>query len=332
MERRPFEFEGVVRLTKLGAGYLFACFVIGFAALNTGNNSLYIALSTMLGLLIVSGIASKDGLRAIEVEALHLGEAWAGKPASGTLRIRNRSRIWTVRDLIVTGPHLSEPLFVPEIERRGTIDATAGFLFERRGRVSLARVDLYTRFPFGFFTKKRRIRLDGGAIVYPRLLADRALRDELAPATGDRSPRNAPGAGSELFAFRDYVRGDSLRHVHWKKSASVGRWVMKQSQQDANPIVAITFDPFMPHGGDRESFERLVCEAATAVRDAIDDGYDVHFHLGRQASLVGASDRGRAAWEALALVEPQLEAPVPFTGPGVVLFSLRSRERDARTA
>ncbi|MFA6957400.1 MAG: DUF58 domain-containing protein [Thermoanaerobaculia bacterium] len=332
MQRRPFEFEGVVRLTKIGGGYLLFTFVIGFAALNTGNNSLYIALSAMLGLLIASGIASKDGLRAIDVEVAHLAEAFAGKPANGTIRVRNRSRLWTVRDLIITGPHLAEPVLVPVVERRDSTQVSATFLFERRGRVNLTRVDLYTRFPFALFTKKRRVQLTGGAIVYPRLLADDTMRNDFAPAMGDRNPRNAAGPGSEIFAFREYVRGDSLRHVHWKKSASLGRWVMKQSQQEANPIVAITFDPCLPPGEARERFETLVSEAATAVRNAIDNGYDVHFHLGRQASLVGQPDRGIAAYEALALVEPLAEAPVPFGGTGVILYSLRSGNREARTA
>ncbi len=332
MERRPFEFEGVVRLTRIGGGYLIFTFVIGFAALNTGNNSLYITLAAMLGLLIVSGMASKDGLRGISVEVAHLDEAWAGKPAKGTLRISNRSRIWTVCDLIVTGPHLTAPVFVPIVARRSSLETPATFLFERRGRVSLTRVDLYTRFPFALFTKKRRIPLSGSAVVYPRLFDDTTLRGDFAPTLGDRNQRNNAGAGTEIFAFREYVRGDSLRHVHWKKSASVGRWVMKQSQQDANPIVAVSFDSFMPEGAGREQFERLVSEAATTVRNALAEGYDVHFHLGRQASLVSSNDRGITAYEALALVEPQAEAPVPFAGPEVILFSLRSRDREARTA
>ena len=69
-----------------------------------------------------------------------------------------------------------------------------------------------------------------------------------------------------------------------------------------------------------------------AVRNALDAGYDVHFHLGRQATLVGPADRGLAAYEALALVEPQAEAPTPFSGTGVILYSLRSVDRAARTA
>ena len=32
--------------------------------------------------------------------------------------------------------------------------------------------------------------------------------------------------GTEIHSFREFVRGDSLRQVYWKKSASLGRWIM----------------------------------------------------------------------------------------------------------
>src|SRR5688500_5022960 len=95
-----FEFEGVVRFTRTGLGYLVFTFVVGFAALNTGNNSLYIALSFMLGALILSGLASKGGLKAIGAQIVTVGEAWAGRPSYGALLVSNRSRVWNVRDLV----------------------------------------------------------------------------------------------------------------------------------------------------------------------------------------------------------------------------------------
>ena len=44
-----FAFDGVVRLTKVGTSYVLFTIVIGFAALNTGNNALYIGLTFLLG-------------------------------------------------------------------------------------------------------------------------------------------------------------------------------------------------------------------------------------------------------------------------------------------
>src|SRR2546428_7136710 len=96
-----FEFDGVVRLTKVGIAFLIFTIFIGFAAINTGNNALYIALSFMLGCLLLSGIASQRGLRQLRAEFDSIQEAWVGRAAAGRLRIVNRSRIWNVRDVIV---------------------------------------------------------------------------------------------------------------------------------------------------------------------------------------------------------------------------------------
>src|SRR5437667_3736027 len=116
-----FEFNGVVRLTKIGVSFLVFTIVIGFAAINTGNNALYIALSFMLGAVLLSGIASKGGLKHLRVEFDSIGEAWAGKAAEGKLRIANRSPIWNVRDVIITAGELSSALFIPVVNRRSEV-------------------------------------------------------------------------------------------------------------------------------------------------------------------------------------------------------------------
>jgi len=114
-----WQFNGVVRLTRIGTSFVIFTVVIGFAAINTGNNALYIGLSFMLGCLLLSGIASKGGLKHLVVELDGVDEAWAMRPARGRLRIMNRSRIWNVRDVIVTSAELATPVSIPLIERRG---------------------------------------------------------------------------------------------------------------------------------------------------------------------------------------------------------------------
>src|ERR1700742_105765 len=126
-----FAFNGVVRLTRIGTGFLVFTFVVGFAALNTGNNSLYIGLAFMLGCLLLSGLASKGGLRHLEVELLGIEDAWAGRPAAGRLRVINRSPIWNVRDIMIVSPDLATSLFLPMISRRSAVEVGAQFLFQR---------------------------------------------------------------------------------------------------------------------------------------------------------------------------------------------------------
>src|SRR6266568_2867158 len=211
-----WRFDGVVRLTGIGTSYVIATIVVGFAAINTGNNSLYLGLTVMLGGLILSGLASKGGLKHLEVALGGIDEAWAGRRSWGALRISNRSRIWNVRDMIVTSPELERPIFIAMLERRSTILAEGDFLFARRGVVQLNYVDLYTRYPFGFFLKKRRVRIGGEVIVFPRLLDDAAFRERFRPVEGELHASNRPGIGTDIHSFRDYTRGDSLRHVYWK--------------------------------------------------------------------------------------------------------------------
>src|SRR5207302_9718955 len=94
-------FDGVVRMTRIGTSYLIFTLVIGFAALNTGNNALYIGLTFMLGCLLLSGVASKGGLKHLDVEPRGLDQAWAGRNADAVLRVTNRSRIWNVREVVI---------------------------------------------------------------------------------------------------------------------------------------------------------------------------------------------------------------------------------------
>lgn len=325
-----FAFDGVVRLTKLGAGYLVFTLVIGFAALNTGNNSLYIGLAFMLGGLLVSGLASKGGLKGLSVELLGVDEAWAGSPADALLRVHNRSRIWSVRDVVIVAGVLSRPVLVGEVPRRGSIDVPMQFLFERRGPVRLARVDLYTRYPFGLILKKRRANLEGEILVYPRLLGVTSHPLVADAKTSDVVPRRRMGSGSDVFAFREYVRGDSLRHVHWKKSASLGRWVIKQHQEEGAPSVQVAVDPVKPAGATEEEFEWMISEAATLLHEAIELEAEVALILPAERIRGRGSRVRRSVFEALALVQPERSGDLPVVPRGATLFSLRSE--DAKSA
>lgn len=331
MAAAPFAFDGVVRLTRLGGGYLVFTLVIGFAALNTGNNSLYIGLSFMLGGLLASGIASKGGLSRFDVEILSREEAWAGERVEGVLRVVNRSRIWDVRDLVVDCDLFEQPIHLSLATHRTTEEVRVPFRFPRRGRVAIHHVDLYTRYPFGLFLKKRRVRVQGEWIVYPAVVDEDVPRPAAGARAAETVPRKRSGSGSDLFAFRDYVRGDSLRHVHWKKSASLGRWIMKQLEEETAPAVVVAVDPVRPAHVPAERFERMISEAATVLRDSLDGEAEVTLVL-PEATIRGRGDRVRAPiFEALALVESRPAGDLPLVPRGGMLFSVRS-DRASRTA
>ena len=177
----------------------------------------------------------------------------------------------------------------------------ASFLFLRRGIVELKWLDFYTRYPFGFFLKKRRIRMQGEVVVFPRILGEEAARERFRPVHGDESTINRPGAGSEVHSFREYVRGDSLRHVYWKKSASLGRWIMKQTEAEAAKAVHVVVDPYRRRGTADDEFEEMISEAATFLDDALKSGLEIAFSI-PHVTLRSDRDGAVMMFRALALL------------------------------
>lgn len=324
MTRLPFEFDGVVRFTRVGAIYLAATLLVGFAALNTGNNSLYIGLSFMLAALILSGVVSHRGLRSVHVEYVQLGETWAGKPSKGWVKVATRSRFFYARDVIVTSPQLYAPVLIQEIPRKSAVTVEVEFLFHERGRTDLTHVDLYTRYPFGFFLKKRSTPLHGEAIVYPQLVDASDARLAEASA-GEVRPIDKPGYGSELHGFRDYVRGDSLRQLHWRKSASLGRWVIKQQEAESGRLLTVVVDSYLPQPALRPAFELMLRRATTVIYDALEKEMAVVLITPGEVLPSEVSGGRRTIFDHLALLLPTASPAEVFPAipDGAAVFSMR---------
>lgn len=78
-------------VTRAGIIYILITVVIGIAAINTGNNLLYVIVAALLSAILVSGIASAVVLRNLELD-IHLPEhAFAGRPMVGRFLLRNAS-------------------------------------------------------------------------------------------------------------------------------------------------------------------------------------------------------------------------------------------------
>src|ERR1700731_4641464 len=78
-------------VTRAGMIYILISVVIGIAAINTGNNLLYIVVAALLSAILVSGIASALVLRHLQLD-VHLPEhVFAGQPLLARVLLRNQS-------------------------------------------------------------------------------------------------------------------------------------------------------------------------------------------------------------------------------------------------
>jgi uncharacterized protein (DUF58 family) len=80
-------------VTKAGVIYVVATLVIGIAALNTGNNLLYIVVAAMLAAILVSGVVSAIVLRNLKLDVRLPEHVFAARPAMARVVVRNPRRL-----------------------------------------------------------------------------------------------------------------------------------------------------------------------------------------------------------------------------------------------
>jgi uncharacterized protein (DUF58 family) len=79
-------------VTRAGIVYVLVILMIGIAALNTGNNLLYIIVAAMLAAILVSGLASALVLRDLELEIRLPEHVFAGRATEGRFLLHDGGR------------------------------------------------------------------------------------------------------------------------------------------------------------------------------------------------------------------------------------------------
>jgi len=79
-------------VTRAGIIYVIGTLLIGIAALNTGNNLLYIVVAAMLAAILVSGIVSALVLRDLQLDVRLPEHVFAGRPVLGRILLGNPRR------------------------------------------------------------------------------------------------------------------------------------------------------------------------------------------------------------------------------------------------
>ncbi|WP_429886317.1 DUF58 domain-containing protein [Geoalkalibacter halelectricus] len=208
--------------------------VLGLAAVNTGNNLLYLLVAALLGLLIVSGLLGRANLGGLRVRLRFPEEVYADTPTAASLIVENHQR--RARFLLQAEVEEGAAHF-PLIAARSAEDQPLSLTFGRRGRRRIGGVRLKSAFPVGFFQRGSWLPLDQEVIVLPR------PRPCALPVEGSgrqiRGRADAPRAGHEgdLLGIADYSGQEPLKLIHWKHSARHDSIKVKQlSATAARPL------------------------------------------------------------------------------------------------
>jgi uncharacterized protein (DUF58 family) len=260
MLARPIHF------TRFGWFYVLFSLGVGAAAINTGNNLLYLMLGLLLGFIIISGVLSDSCLWGISADFAPSGDLFAGQPSEWDITVSTNwfpgiiVHVETRWEDIPPDPPLPKGggrrpggfLFF-WIPRHGTAQARFTLTPERRGAYPLKQVRYSTRFPFGLFEKSHQEQRDETWVVFPRVqrLSRRALQAAGMNLADEAAGRK--GLGATPFDLREYQAGDSQKKIHWKASAKRGELIVADMEDESSTGQRVHVSGW-PSDSDVESF------------------------------------------------------------------------------
>jgi uncharacterized protein (DUF58 family) len=256
-KRTPLRWIGYrmeYRVTREGWIYILGISLVAVAALNTGNNLLFLILASLIAVILMSGILSSITLSGVEMRLQLPEHIFAGQPVRSVVEVHNEKLTLPSFSLRVEGVRgkdaanaamLETPVYFPYIPKHDRVQQIVPMTFPRRGIYCQEAFRIVTRFPFGFLQKARRIDLKSEALVYPSVEPSPDFF-EILPGMQGALESHAKGGGQDLYALRDYLPRDSRRHVHWKASARLGSLMVREFTREEDCRVVLVLDPHSP--------------------------------------------------------------------------------------
>jgi uncharacterized protein (DUF58 family) len=312
------------RISREGWIYIGGVLLVALAALNTGNNLLFLILASLVAVILMSGILSSVTLSGVGVRLELPEHIFAGQAVRASVELENEKLTLPSFSLRVEAVRakgqsvstiLETPVFFPYLPKNDSARQNVPLAFPRRGLYRQEAFRIVTRFPFGFLQKARRVDLKTEALVYPSVEPTNELIDIL-PAIQGALESVAKGRGQDLYALRDYTANDSVRHVHWKASARSGSLMVREFTREDDCRVLLVLDPHIRDAGSQqkdakaaatanELFERAVTLCAALAWHFRERNAQIQFRsAGMETALAPAEEIIFAVLRHLALAVP----------------------------
>ena len=269
-----------LKFAREGKYFVVVAVGVGFAAINTGNNLLYLVLGWLLSVIIASGVLSEQTLRKLVITRTPPPRVQAGKPFLMMVSVQNAKRKIPSFSLQVEDVAqqrlLDKKCFFLKVPAGTTHRTSYRHVVPRRGLVQFDGFRVSTRFPFALFKKTRFVRAESSLVVLPatfpvRIPAPRA-------SFGGMETRSRTGHSGDFFGLREYREGDDRRDVHWRSSARHGRLLVREYEDEVHRRATLVVDNSLPDGADQaetDELERAVSLVASLAVAYLEHRYAV---------------------------------------------------------
>jgi uncharacterized protein (DUF58 family) len=318
-------FPRKLSFTREGKAIVLISLGLGLAAVNTGNNLLYLVFGLSLSLIVVSGVLSESNLRGLEIGNVGFVRPSAGEPVLVVVPVACRRKRFPAFSIeawpLIDGGVRVEPARFLELRPGASATAACQLTFERRGEHRVRGLVLSTSFPFSFFRKSLVTPVAATVIVHPRLRPPPSGEPE-AVGGGDEVARPAAGRGVEFFGARDWREGDNPRHVLHRLSAVRAVPVVREFEDEGvrrSFVAIVNVDDGGEAGEARVEAAIEIAAGAAAARLRAGESVGVAAATGAVEPAAGPVQVEKvldflATLPVLAMNEPGVEAQVRKVG------------------
>lgn len=234
---------------------------------------------------------------------------------------------------------------VPTLPPKGHAEFQIEVVAYRRGPLVLAGGYIARPDPIGLFRALVHIPEPRTTLILPKRypLPPLDLPGKNQYQRGGVALASGVGEAEEFVALRDYRRGDSMRRIHWRSTARLGKLVVKECQDEFLVRHALVLDTYCPPERDGLFEEAIAVAASFACTVPDQDSLLDLLFVGASAVCV-TTGRGvgqpEQLLEALATAKPRRDADfeelqslvlrhLPSLGGAILVFLIWN---DARRA
>ncbi len=212
------------------------------------------------------------------------------------LKVTNRGRLTRYLIKVVEESPFAEPerqhraFLLTSLKPKSTVVFSYTATCYYRGYYAASRATLQSSGLLGLMTRRRVFPLPLKLTVYPTYYQMEGLPVTEAALT-DWGHAARSRSAAEFYGSREHRLGEPLKHIHWRNTARLGRFMLKEFEQASKGSVAVIFPTRLDFGTGRETtLEYSIRIAASLAKLAEDSGRNIDI-------IAGKNQLRNASWQ-----------------------------------
>lgn len=205
--------------------------------------------------LVASGVGSVLRWMSVSISGEWPEHVTVGQTVSGDFTVTNEGR-WPLLDVSLAAfklpdswRTLRDERMVPTLVAGDSAKLPIRVVPRRRGRYLLPSVRAFSTFPFNLFRNQLGRKESRPIVVLPRFEPLQRINLDVGNRyqPGGVSLTSHIGESPEYIGNREYLPGDSPRHIDFKSWARLAKPVVREFQEEYFHRLGLVLDTFVPH-------------------------------------------------------------------------------------